>query len=72
MNHVNICWFADDVPHLPRPAEEHDLPVRARHVPDVRRPHHRVPHLPQAGREANTALLAPAPSAARRRALAGS
>lgn len=47
------------MPGVPGPAEEHDLPVRARHVPDVRRPHRRVPHLPQAGREANPALLSP-------------
>lgn len=42
---------------LPGPAEEHDLPVRARHVPDVRRPDHRVPHLQEAGREADPAVL---------------
>ncbi|KAG6439873.1 hypothetical protein O3G_MSEX001164, partial [Manduca sexta] len=48
----------DHVPDMPGPAEEHDLPVRARHVPDVRRPHHRVSHLPQAGREAHPPLLA--------------
>lgn len=45
------------MPGVPGPAEEHDLPMRARHVPDVRRPHRRVPHLPQAGREADPALL---------------
>lgn len=53
-----VCFvFADDVPDLPGPAQEHDIPVRARHVPDVWRPHRRLPHLPQAGREAHPALL---------------
>lgn len=45
------------MPDLPRPAQEHDIPVRARDVPDVRRPHHRVSHLSQAGREADPTLL---------------
>lgn len=50
-------YVPDDVSDLPGPAEEHDLPVRARHVSDVRGPHHRVSHLSQAGREAHLAVL---------------
>ena len=37
--------------------EEHDIPVRPRHVPDVRRSDARVPHLPQTDREEDPALL---------------
>lgn len=45
------------MPYLPGPAEKHDLPLRARHVPDVRRPDHSVPYLPQASRETHSPLL---------------
>ena len=36
---------ADDVPGVPGQAEEHDLPVRPRHLPDVRGQDVRVSHL---------------------------
>lgn len=45
------------MPDLPGPAQEHDLPMRPRDVPDVRRPDRRLPHLPQAGRETHPTLL---------------
>lgn len=46
------------MPDLLRPIEEHDIPMRPRHVPDVRRPHHGVPYMPEASREAHSTLLA--------------
>ena len=49
--------FSDHVPGVPGPSEEHDLPLRARDLPDVRRPHVRVPHLPQDRRAPHPPLL---------------
>lgn len=47
----------DHVSGVPGPAEEHDLPVRPRHLPAVRRPNERVPHLPQSHRAPHPPLL---------------
>ncbi len=47
----------DHVPGVHGSAAQHDLPVRPRHVPNVRRSHVRVPHLPQSRREAHSPLL---------------
>lgn len=48
---------ADHVSRVPGPAEEHDLHVRPRHLPAVRRPNERVPDLPQSHRAPNPPLL---------------
>ena len=45
------------MPRVPGQAEEHDLPLRSRHVSDVRRQDVRVPNLQENCREENTALL---------------
>lgn len=50
--------FADMLPRVHGSAEEHDLPVRPWHVPNVRRPHEGVSHLPQRHRPAHHPLLA--------------
>lgn len=48
---------ADHVSCLSGPAEEHDLHVRPRHLPAVRGPNERVPHLPQSHRAQNPPVL---------------
>ena len=45
------------MPRVPGPVEEHDLPLRARNLPDVRRQDVRVPHLSQDGGEAHPLVL---------------
>lgn len=45
------------LPGVHGPSEEHDIPVRPRHLPDVRRPDARVSDLPEADREANPSVL---------------
>ena len=42
---------------VPGQAEEHDIPVRTRDLPDVRGPDERVPHLQEDGRAKDPALL---------------
>ena len=54
---MSNCYFADNVPRVSGPAEEHDIFVRPRHLPDVRRQDGRVPYLPQTCRETNPRLL---------------
>lgn len=49
--------FADDVPGLHGSSAQHDFLVRPWNVSDVRRPHVRVPHLPQIRREAHPIVL---------------
>lgn len=41
---------ADHVSRVSGPAEEHDLHVWPRHLPAVRGPNERMPHLPQSHR----------------------
>lgn len=48
---------ADHVSRVSRPAEEHDLHVRPRHLPAVRGPNERVSHLPQSHRAQNPPVL---------------
>lgn len=57
---VSSLLSADHVSCVPGPAEEHDLHVRPRHLPAVRGPNERVPHLPQGHRAPHPALLDPA------------
>lgn len=45
------------MPDMFGPPQEHDIPVRPRYVPNVRRSHYRVSHLSQTSRETYTALL---------------
>lgn len=52
-----LLFFADDVSGLPGQTQEHDLPVRSRHLSDVRRQDRRVSHMQENGREADFALL---------------
>lgn len=53
-----ICVFsADDVPGVLRSEEEHGVPVRPRHVPDVRRSDCRLSDLPAFGGEAHHSVL---------------
>jgi hypothetical protein len=47
----------DDVSGLHGPIAQHDLPLRSRNVPNVRRSHVRVPDLPEGSRKTHPALL---------------
>jgi len=48
---------ADHVSGVPGSFEKHDLPVRTRHLPNVRRPDVGVSNMSQGGRQANSAVL---------------